>query len=380
MNSEGFFESLNQQFENELPFVAYRKPNTLSVNAILQKDSELYTTNKFTESGFVFAPFDNKENAVLIPLENSNTIICVQDILSQSEKSHIIGALNKNYDEIPAEVYLERSQKIGMTESKKHHINLVKKGIEAIRDKQFQKVVLSRQEIVSLTNNNPISIFKRLLNTYTFAFVYIWYHPKVGLWLGATPETLLKTQGNRFSTMALAGTQIYKGKLDVEWNDKEKQEQQFVTDYIVSNLQSSVIKISKSKTETIKAGNLLHLQTIIKGTLNFKLSLSGEALLKSENFKQVIRTLHPTPAVCGLPKNKSKEFILNNENYNREFYTGFLGEINADNSELYVNLRCMQLKDNKAILYVGGGITKDSIPENEWEETLNKAQIIKRVL
>jgi isochorismate synthase len=380
MNSKGFFESLNQQFENELPFVAYRKPNTLSVNAILQKDSELYTTNKFTESGFVFAPFDNKENAVLIPLENSNTIICVQDILSQSEKSHIIGALNKNYDEIPAEVYLERSQKIGMTESKKHHINLVKKGIEAIRDKQFQKVVLSRQEIVSLTNNNPITIFKRLLNTYTSTFVYMWYHPKVGLWLGATPETLLKTQGNRFSTMALAGTKIYKGKLDVEWNDKEKQEQQFVTDYIVSNLQSSVIKISKSKTETIKAGNLLHLQTIIKGTLNFKLSLSGKALLKSEYFKQVLCTLHPTPAVCGLPKNKSKEFILNNENYNREFYTGFLGEINADNSELYVNLRCMQLKDNKAILYVGGGITKDSIPENEWEETLNKAQIIKRVL
>lgn len=380
MNSEGFFESLNQQFENELPFVAYRKPNTLSVNAILQKDSELYTTKNFTENGFVIAPFDDKENVVLIPLENSNTIICVQDILSQSEKSYIIGALNKNYDEIPAEVYLERSQKTGMTESKKHHINLVKKGIEAIRDKQFQKVVLSRQEIVSLTNNNPISIFKSLLNTYTSAFVYIWYHPKVGLWLGATPETLLKTQGNRFSTMALAGTQIYKGKLDVEWNDKEKQEQQFVTDYIVSNLQSSVIKISKSKTETIKAGNLLHLQTIIKGTLNFKLSLSGEALSKSENFKHTLGVLHPTPAVCGLPKNKSKEFILNNENYNREFYTGFLGEINADNSELYVNLRCMQLKDNKAILYVGGGITKDSIPENEWEETLNKAQIIKRVL
>ena len=380
MNSEGFFESLNQQFENELPFVAYRKPNILSVNAILQKDSELYTTKNFTESGFVIAPFDDKENVVLIPLENSNTIICVQDILSQSEKSYIIGALNKNYDEIPSEVYLERSQKTGMTESKKHHINLVKKGIEAIRDKKLQKVVLSRQEIVSLTNNNPISIFKRLLNTYTFAFVYIWYHPKVGLWLGATPETLIKTQGNRFSTMALAGTQIYKGKLDVEWNDKEKQEQQFVTDYIVSNLQSSVIKISKSKTETIKAGNLLHLQTIIKGTLNFKLSLSGEALSKSENFKQVLRTLHPTPAVCGLPKAEAKQFVLENENYNREFYTGFLGEINADNSELYVNLRCMQLKNNKAILYVGGGITKDSIPENEWEETINKAQIIKRVL
>ena len=371
MNLEGFFESLNQQFENELPFVAFRKPNTLFVNAILQKDSELYTTKKITECGFVIAPFDDKENVVLIPSKYSEFIKSEYYVSEHSVIPANPDSYREGISSIDSEAFLK---------SKMHHINLVKKGIKAIRDKQLQKVVLSRQEIVSLTDNNPILIFKRLLDTYTSAFVYIWCHPKVGLWLGATPETLLKTQGNRFSTMALAGTKIYKGKLDVEWNDKEKQEQQFVTDYIVSNLQSSVIKISKSKTETIKAGNLLHLQTIIKGTLNFKLSLSGEALLKSENFKQVLCTLHPTPAVCGLPKNKSKEFILNNENYNREYYTGFLGEINADNSELYVNLRCMQLKDNKAILYVGGGITKDSIPENEWEETLNKAQIIKRVL
>jgi len=367
MNSEDFFESLVQHFKNELPFVAYRKPNANSIKAIVQHDSELYITNNFSENGFIFVPFDDKEDAVLIPLENSNTIGCDQVISNKNEKSHNIETLKKNDDKIPAP---DNYRDAGMTESKNNHINLVQKGIEAIKKGQFQKVVLSRQESVVISETDPISIFKRLLNTYSSAFVYIWYHPKVGLWFGATPETLLKVEGKRFSTMALAGTQTYKGTLDVNWNEKEEDEQQIVTDYIVNSLQSSVCSLNVNEVETIKAGNLLHLQTQISGILNFKFL----------SFERLLRKLSPTPAVCGFPKDAAKQFILDNENYNREFYTGFLGELSTHNSELFVNLRCMQLKNNEAILYVGGGITKDSVPEKEWEETLNKAEIIKKVL
>ena len=141
-----------------------------------------------------------------------------------------------------------------------------------------------------------------------------------------------------------------------------------------------------------KAGNLLHLKTNISGTLSSNIV----------DFQQILNTLHPTPAVCGVPKAEAKAFILQHENYHREFYTGFLGELNlkekrsrqtmrhnAENdafttvitvSNLYVNLRCMQLKNAQAMIYVGGGITKDSIPEAEWEETVNKAQTIKSVI
>jgi len=95
--------------------------------------------------------------------------------------------------------------------------------------------------------------------------------------------------------------------------------------------------------------------------------------------------LHPTPAVCGLPKNEAKSFILENENYDRKYYTGFLGELNSDvnginTSSLYVNLRCMEIAKDEAIIYVGGGITKDSIPEKEWEETVRKTATMKKVL
>ncbi|MCF6295492.1 MAG: chorismate-binding protein [Flavobacteriaceae bacterium] len=364
MTSEDFFGRIEQQHKSKLPFVVYKKPNTLAIKVILQQDSELYITKNFSENGFVFAPFNDKEDAVLMPLENSE-VLSSSFIIPINEEIHSNKVIESD-NEIPAEVYLERSRKAGMTK----HINLVQKGIDAIKTNRFQKVVLSRQEFVSLLDNNPISIFKNLLNSYSSAFVYMWYHPKVGLWLGATPETLLKIEGSRFSTMALAGTQQYKGTLDVEWKNKEKEEQQLVTDYIISSLQSSVKEISISKIETIKAGNLLHLKTAIFGTLNFKLL----------NFKQLLSNLHPTPAVCGFPKGPAKQFILKNEDYNREYYTGFLGKIDSDNSELFVNLRCMQLENNQAVLYVGGGITKDSIPENEWDETLNKTEIIKRAL
>src|SRR5690606_36067436 len=170
-------------------------------------------------------------------------------------------------------------------------------------------------------------------------------------------------------------------------------EQQLVTDFILKQLESSNLKSQtlNLKPETIKAGNLVHLKTSITAIFNSKI-----------NFKQLLRNLHPTPAVCGLPKDAAKQFILKNENYNREFYTGFLGEINvktsvtrnnnsrnAENnayatvktvSNLFVNLRCMQISNQEAIIYVGGGITKDSNDEAEWEETVQKALVMKNVL
>ena len=351
MNSEDFFESLAQQLIKELPFVAYRKPNLNSLKALLQKNNKLYFTKNFEENGFVFAPFEDKANTVLIPSENSDINICDFVISNVGEKSQ------NGFDKFSSK-------------EKQNHINLVQKGIVAINSGKFKKVVLSRSECVSLADSNPITIFKHLLSTYPSAFVYCWYHPKVGLWLGATPETLLKIEDNRFYTMALAGTQTYKGILDVQWSKKEIEEQQIVVDYIVSSLQSLAEKMNISKTKTVKSGSLLHLRSDISGYI-----------IEGENYLQLlIKALHPTPAVCGLPRMQSKEFILNNENYNREFYTGFLGEINTNTSEIFVNLRCMQLKNNDAILYIGGGITKDSNPEDEWQETLNKAKIIKRVL
>jgi len=136
----------------------------------------------------------------------------------------------------------------------------------------------------------------------------------------------------------------------------------------------SEIQISPPKTS--RAGNLMHLKTEIQGIVN-----------ENTNLNEIVLLLHPTPAVCGLPKDKAIHFINESEGYNRDFYAGYLGEINYNNpteTDLYVNLRCMQIQkktDNyQAHLYIGCGITKDSIPENEWIETENKAMTLKNVL
>lgn len=373
MTFNDFFKSIETQYKAKLPFVAYRKPNENGINALLQNTADLIYTEDFTEKGFVFSPFDNTEHSVLMPLELCESL----------NTSHLVSNDSKT-SKTEASVFNASEKEV--------HIKLVKSGVEAIKDNQFKKVVLSRSEHVSLSESNPFSIFKNLLENYASAFVYFWYHPKVGLWLGATPETLVKIEGQRFSIMALAGTQNYEGSLDVTWQNKELQEQQYVTDFILDSINDTIDNIKTSAVETVKAGNLLHLKTKIWGVLR----------PNAISLKDLLYSLHPTPAVCGLPKLEAKQFILKQEHYNREFYTGFLGELNLEttlaprsgkrnienrayattkkSTQLYVNLRCMQLKENRAIIYVGGGITESSNPESEWEETVSKSLVIKKVL
>ncbi|WP_299381945.1 chorismate-binding protein [uncultured Lacinutrix sp.] len=375
MQSSDFFESTQNHFDDALPFVLYSKPNTSVVKGVFQENDIVYTSENLTESGFVFSPFDSDKQTVLIPVEQSDSL---ETSFSVTE------------DNLEAEDKLKSNEsETDLNNAKTFHIDLVSKAIKIIEENTFKKVIISRKEEVVLLENNPIQLFKRLLSQYKTAFVYCWYHPKIGLWLGATPETLLSVTGNRFTTMALAGTQEYKGDANPKWEAKETEEQQLVTNFLVESLEASVSNLNVAKVETIKAGNLLHLKTRVSGLL-------------TSNLKAVVTVLHPTPAVCGLPKATAKEFILNNENYNREFYTGYLGELNIKEkttrntnrrnvennaysavktvSNLFVNLRCMQLTDVKAIIYVGGGITKDSISENEWQETVNKTQTMKKVL
>lgn len=369
MSFEALLRKVHKSKDTGLPFVIYRKPDEKTVNAFIQKDDRLEYSIDFLGSGFIMAPFNEKEKAILFTEENSNKFKC---IISADEYTHANEAKNQVQENSGAE-------------SKAQHIKLVNKGIERIEKGDFIKTVLSRSEIVKLDNLDITMIFRRLMSTYQSAFVYVWFHPEIGLWAGASPETLLKTKGASFHTMSLAGTQKYVDSVEVSWAEKETREQQIVTDHIVDSLDN--LNPVVSETYTRKAGNLLHLCTDIRGHLQGDFSL-----------KDLIGKLHPTAAVCGLPRNEVRNFILKEEGYSRSFYTGFLGELNiVDNhaessktgpknpveSSFFVNLRCMQLyegQDSKAVIYVGGGITIDSNPLSEWNETVDKSLIMKRVI
>ena len=371
MKAEALFAKLKAVDDSGIPFVAYRKPGRAEICYLIQENSQAHYTSDFSESGFVFSPFDKQEATLLIPgnpLEAEGVAAATATMRSEIE--------------------IEETQK-----DRETHVNLVEDALKAIESGKLIKVVLSRKQPVNLNETDPVALFKKLLLKYADAFVYIWSHPQTGIWLGATPETLLSLDGSRFETMALAGTQPYKGTTDVLWGAKEQEEQELVTHEIASKLKAFDLNTLKiHDRESYRAGSLLHLRTRITG------SFASIAC----NLSNLLNALHPTPAVCGLPRDLAKDFIDSHENYERTFYTGFLGEINilkehsrkpkrinvenlayktlTQTTRLFVNLRCMQYTSHTGFIYVGGGITKDSIPEQEWQETVNKAQTIASIL
>lgn len=344
-------EKTLQQHANNLPFVLFSLPEKNIVSALFQTNDQLFEIEKLSGNGFVFAPFDYKETAYFIPENESEVLQCAIE----------------NEEIVQAPLSIPKSQV-----EKNKYIKLLNITIEAVKKRKADKIVISRYKDFPLENMSLEKLIAQLFSSYPNAFRYVWYHPKIGIWCGATPETLVHIENSSFKTMALAGTQPIANKEPIIWAPKELDEQQLVTDAITNSLQkvTSVLKVSNPYTH--KAGSLLHLRTDITGVLK-----NGKATLTT-----IAAALHPTPAICGTPQKFAKEFIETHEHYNREFYTGFLGPINENGASatLMVNLRCMKIVDNVARIFVGGGITIGSRPEDEWQETQNKMQIMLHVL
>jgi isochorismate synthase len=119
------FKRIEENFESLMPFVAYRKPNSSEISGLFLEDDTLYFTDDFTESGFVFSPFDNEGKSVLFPMEKSHFI----REKFQVEENFLV----KN------DVEVDES-------SKEKHIRLVEKALDEINKNQLQKVVVSRRE------------------------------------------------------------------------------------------------------------------------------------------------------------------------------------------------------------------------------------------
>lgn len=232
---------------------------------------------------------------------------------------------------------------------------------------QFQKLILSRIKEIK-TEKNALVIFHELNHLYKNTFNYLFSSPETGTWIGATPELLLNSVNKLVSTVSIAGTKPNDGFS--EWTKKEREEQKMVTDFILDSFKKNKIQnVITGETSTLKAGPVEHLKTDISG--------------KVENQAQVfdlLKDLHPTPATCGIPQAQSRLKIPQIEAHARKFYTGFIGMMDSDKKIFFVNLRCMELQENRALLFVGGGITKSSIGEREWIETEKKAETLKRVL
>ncbi len=223
---------------------------------------------------------------------------------------------------------------------------------------------MSRRHSVKM-DIDPNKLFLKLCEYYPEAFTYLVSSPAFGTWLGASPELMLRSDGDSYLTMALAGTKRVKDTF--AWSEKELEEHRHVADYLMRNLNAmGAANIKVNGPYDSNAGPVKHLKT------DFRFNgISG-----SETFLDL---MHPTPAVAGIPKEKAIHTILQHEGYNRELYAGLIG-VKPGKTNVFVNLRCMQLFKNECLLYVGGGWTAESDPDSEFTETENKAGTLLQVL
>jgi len=241
---------------------------------------------------------------------------------------------------------------------------LVLRTVEEINKTDIRKIVISRVKIIENRNYRLFELFLRLTEMYPSAMVYFWNDPNAETWMGATPELLLSKKGNQLKTVSLAGTK----KPEAEWTSKEIDEQQIVTDYILAAM-NGLPDLESKGPETVSAGKFQHLKSYISATAADDL-----------NLPELLAKLHPTPAVCGLPKKAAFDFIIKNEGYNRGFYTGYIGFEDEESNEYFVNLRCAHIFRDSLRIYVGGGVTADSQPDREWDETEMKSGTVLNAL
>lgn len=240
---------------------------------------------------------------------------------------------------------------------------------EALSKDDLSKVILSRILYFSVkdSNLNPISYFKKLCAANPNTFNYLCYNPICGLWIGATPELLISLENNEIQSMALAGTRPAKEN-PPQWREKEKEEQGMVRDFVRNTFQQYFDQpLEESKTESLFTGSVWHLHTAFAQKINTN---------ERHKIADLIESLHPTPAISGLPKANALKAIAEIEPHDRQYYTGYAGLSEADKLNYFVNLRCMRWEGNRLVLFLGGGITSASNLEEEWSETQHKGQTL----
>ena len=292
-----------------------------------------------------FFPFTNGKT---IHLQAKNLEVCTSEEL----KSSFFEV--ENFPEMNAELNIPQHEE---------YLQKLEKAIEIIKQNNLPKLVISRPIAKEISSINLEETYQLLCKKYPNTLCYLLISDEE-IWIGATPEILGKfnKKTHEFFTMSLAGTL----PINEEWSEKEIEEQKPVTHYISEILKKYVTlsEVEESETYNHISGNIKHLRT------------DFTAKIEDNRLEELIEELHPTPAICGIPKDFCKEKIIEIEQYNREFYAGYIKIETEEEIYYFVNLRCAKIYKNQVIAFAGGGITELSSPEKEWRETELKSQAI----
>jgi isochorismate synthase len=376
------------------PIALWRLPKTSEKQLIIDlsgRASRIKVDLEEMPSGFVMSPFEGESLLIKSDLHYSFDVDNQQvndNSVGQEvfEKQYLVYGNEEITEEKPPQIHpdFNTEEKIFGLYNEMLFAEMVSNAVTSIENGEVQKIVLSRTKNVTLPDTfDVIEAFQKLCVAYPNAFISLVYLPEYQcFWLGATPETLVgMDKDGKFRTMSLAGTQPAVGSNgenlsagEIRWSHKEIEEQAFVSRYIIECFKKIRLReYLESGPKTVQAGNLMHLRTdYVVDTKEVNFPQLGTVMLE---------LLHPTSAVCGMPKIPALRIIAEQELHDREFYSGFLGPVNMqDESHLFVNLRTMKIVGNEATFYAGCGITEDSNPVKEWYETEMKIETLMRVI
>lgn len=247
-------------------------------------------------------------------------------------------------------------------------IRMVEQGVSEIDKQTLDKVVLARRSNLQLSGNlDPVAFLAQLKEANAGCYG-VMLEPKPGAaFVSVSPERLFKIQGKMLRSEAIAGTVARSNddrttEAQLLASAKDRVEQRFVVDGLLDNLcdLSQSVRVDEQP-EILRLARLLHLRSKINAELD-----------PGVGFTDVLRALHPTAAVCGLPRHKALDLIRILEPFDRGWYAGAVGCVTRDSCEFAVAIRSALLHSNSVSLFAGAGIVAQSKPDSEWQELEHK--------
>jgi isochorismate synthase len=256
-----------------------------------------------------------------------------------------------------------------------HYEAAVANAVRQIEQGKIEKVVLAREvQVHAPRDHDPAAVFGVLREAFPSCFVFCAGRGDATL-VAASPELLVRREGHRVSTLALAGSTRRSADPAVDDHLGEqllrdasyREEHAIVARRIERALRPHAVWVAAApEPELVRIANIQHLATPIRAQLTDPI----EAL-------ELAGLMHPTPAVGGEPARQALEMIPALEGLDRGWYSGPVGWTDgAGDGEFCVALRCALLRGGVARCYAGNGIVRDSDPTRELAETEIKLQAL----
>ena len=252
--------------------------------------------------------------------------------------------------------------------------------LAAISSGQVSKVVLARTiDVITESRLDPVEVVQHLWEENRGSHVFL-FEPADGCPLvGAAPETVATMSRREFHATAVAGT-VARGETPEEQaalaarllaSEKDAVEHRIALDDMVARLGPLAHEVhAQPEPHVLTLARIQHLETEIRARVP-----------EESTVLKVLEALHPTPAVCGLPRDDALEFLSRKEPFERGWYSGPVGWFDVEGNGVFAPaLRCAVARDHEWRLFAGAGIVAGSDPRLEWEETSIKFEPVLRAL